>query len=58
MKNYTFSELVDIMESNGANLADVAISRMMTIIEEETGRFPNWTDKAPDWVLKNCGITE
>ena len=54
MKKYTFSELVNIMEKNGANLAEVAIGRMMDIIEEETGDFPNWTDIAPEWVVNNC----
>lgn len=54
MKKYTYSELVDIMEARGANLADVAIGRMMVIIEEETGDFPSWDDEAPEWVVKNC----
>ena len=54
MKNYTFSKLVDIMEASGCNLADLAIGRMMDIIAEQTGEFPNWTDIAPNWVVKNC----
>lgn len=53
-KRYTFSELVKIMESHGANLAEVAIGRMMDIIEEETGTWPNWSDEAPEWVVSNC----
>lgn len=52
----TFDELVRRMKKNGANLADVAIGRMMDIIEEETGTFPNWDDDAPQWVLDNCGV--
>lgn len=54
MKNYTFGKLVEVMKSNGNNLAEVAIGRMMNIIEEETGRFPDWSDNAPEWVVKNC----
>ena len=54
MKTYTFSKLVDIMEASGCNLADLAIGRMMDIIEEQTGKFPNWEDIAPNWVVKNC----
>lgn len=54
MKRYTFSELATIMKNHGANLADVAIGRMMDIIEEETGSWPNWSDEAPEWVVRNC----
>ena len=53
-KTYTYDQLVNIMYENGSNLADVAIGRMMTIIEEETGVFPDWNDIAPDWVVNNC----
>ena len=53
-KNYTFSELVDVMQSNGDNLADVAVGSMMDIIEEQTGKYPNWNDTVPEWVIKNC----
>lgn len=52
----TFSQLVDLMESRGCNLADVAIANMMDIIEEETGKWPNWDDIAPEWVVKQCGL--
>lgn len=53
-KSYTFSELEDEMRKAGCNLADIAIGRMMVIIEEETGKSPNWDDVAPDWVVRNC----
>lgn len=53
-KKYTFSELVDIMERHGANMADIAIGHMMDAIEEETGTWPSWSDEAPDWVVNNC----
>ena len=52
MKKYTFSQLEAIARERGANLADVAIGRMMDIIEEETGRWPNWSDVAPEWVVR------
>lgn len=50
----TFAKLVDRLEKNGCNLAEVAIGSMMDIIEEQTGTFPNWTDNAPDWVIKTA----
>lgn len=53
-KTYTYDQLVNLMNKNGSNLADVAIGRMMLIIEEETGVFPDWNDIAPEWVVNNC----
>ena len=53
-KKYTYDNLVEIMEKNGCNLAEVAIGRMMDIIEEQTGNWPSWSDIAPEWVVKNC----
>lgn len=53
-KAYTYDKLVNLMRENGSNLADVAIGRMMIIVEEETGVFPDWSDIAPDWVVANC----
>ena len=53
-KEYTFSQLVTAMQRSGCNLAEVAIGRMMTVIEEQTGKFPDWQDIAPDWVVENC----
>lgn len=49
----TFNELIARAKAHGANLAEVAIGRMMIIIEEQTGEFPNYNDIAPDWVVKN-----
>ena len=53
-KQYTFSELEDIMRKAGCNNADYALGDMMDIVEEETGSWPNWDDIAPEWVVKNC----
>ena len=50
----TYRQLVEHMERMGNNLADVAIGRMMDIVFEETGNYPNWDDKAPEWIVKNC----
>lgn len=54
MKQYTYRQLVDHMENMGCNLADVAVGRMMDIVEEQTGDYPCWGDIAPDWVVMNC----
>lgn len=51
---YTYSELENKMRKNGNNLADVAIRRMMDIVEEKTGNFPNWNDTVPEWIVKIC----
>ncbi len=53
----TYQELVEAMQKRGANLADVAIGRMMDMVEEETGVWPNWDDPAPDWVLEIAGVS-
>ena len=50
----TFNELILLMESNGCNLSDIAIGRMMIIIEEQTGNFPDYDDPAPLWVIDQC----
>ena len=54
MKQYTYSELLDITETRGDILADVAIGRMMDMVEDETGEFPDWEDIAPSWIVRNC----
>lgn len=46
----TYSELVQIAESAGGNLAELAILRMMDDVGEMCGRYPDWDDEAPDWV--------
>ena len=53
-KRYTYRTLLAEMQRRGANFAEVAIGRMMSIVEEETGNFPEWSDTPPDWVLRNC----
>ena len=50
----TYSELLEKAEQN-MNMADVALGRMMAIVEEQTGIFPSWNDEAPDWILRNFG---
>ena len=54
----TYIELLDKAEADGMNLAEIALCRMMDIVEEETGSWPNWEDEAPQWVLDNFGIKE
>lgn len=50
-KSFTFLELVEYLEDQGNNLAEVAIGRMMDDIEAETGRWPSWDDIVPEWIL-------
>ena len=51
----TYSKLLDWAYSKGMNLADVALGSMMDIVEEQTGNWPKWTDKVPEWILENFG---
>ena len=53
----TFRELLERVEQTN-NCADIALADMMDIIEEQTGVWPEWTDEAPEWVLKNFGVQE
>ncbi len=50
----TYAELTEKMEKAGNNLAEVAIGRMMDIVGDETGNYPDWDDQAEDWVIKEC----
>lgn len=51
MKKYTWQQLLDELFSRGANLADVAIGSMMDSVGEDTGRWPDWNDEAPEWAV-------
>lgn len=51
---FTYQQLVEVMEMAGNNLALCAIERMMVIVEEETGVFPDWSDFAPQWVINQA----
>jgi hypothetical protein len=52
MNKYTYSDLIKIARKNGANLAEVAIGRMMDEVYEETGKWPSWNEEAPEWIIK------
>ncbi len=51
----TYSKLLSKAENDGMNCAETALGRMMDIVEEETGKWPNWNDEVPEWILKNFG---
>lgn len=57
---YTYRDLIVKLEMNGCTLADMIISRMMVIVEEETGKFPDYGELAPDWFVEQCigGVDE
>lgn len=52
----TYTELLKEANKQGLNLADVALGRMMDMVEEETGKWPNWSDTVPEWILENFGL--
>lgn len=55
----TYTELLEWEEEKtNNNLADVALGRMMIIVEEETGKFPSWDDEVPKWILDKFGYEE
>lgn len=53
MKNYTYEEILYILEERGC-IVETTIERMMIIVEEQTGTAPNWNDNAPEWIIKKC----
>ncbi|MBQ3405671.1 MAG: hypothetical protein IJH11_00295 [Lachnospiraceae bacterium] len=54
----TFAEVEDRALANSMNLAQSTVMSMMDIIQEQTGRWPEWNEQAPKWVLDNFGIKE
>ena len=50
----TYNQLLEDMYNRGANCADIALGRMMDMVEDETGEWPSWDDAAPQWVIDNC----
>ena len=54
----TYTQILEYCEKHtNVNLAAVVLMRMMDIVEEETGNWPDWNDKAPQWILDNFGIS-
>ena len=53
-----YSELLNKAEQDGMNCAETALGRMMNMVEEETGSWPNWSDQVPSWILKNFGYAK
>ncbi len=54
----TYSKLLAKAEQDGCNCAEIALGRMMDIVEEQTGRWPNWNEEVPGWILNNFGYTQ
>lgn len=50
----TYAELLEQLAGKGNNLAEIALGSMMAMVEEDTGTFPSFDDKAPKWVIDNC----
>ena len=55
--NMTYRELVEWAEVN-TNITnpEFTLATMMDIVEEETGKWPNWSDEAPEWILREFGV--
>lgn len=55
MKNQkimTWNELLDYLESRGANLAYLALGNIMDDVAAENGHWPDWSDPVPDDVMR------
>lgn len=55
MKNQkimTWNELLDYLESRGANLAYLALGNIMDDVAAENGNWPDWSDPVPDDVMR------
>lgn len=52
----TYNEILNKAYARGDNCAEVALGRMMDEVELDTGRFPDWNDEAPEWVLEVAGL--
>lgn len=48
----TWSDLEELLNHRGANLAYLALGHIMDDIEDETGHWPNWDDPVPEDVLR------
>lgn len=53
MRKITWNDLLKQAERGGANLAEMALMRMMDEIGEDTGVWPDWDDEAPKWVVES-----
>lgn len=53
----TYRELVEWAEANtNIMYPEFTLAPMMDIVEEETGKWPNWSDEAPEWILREFGV--
>ena len=50
-----WQEIAEALEASGVNLGWLALGRMMDQAEEDSGRWPDWEDQAPAWVLRALG---
>lgn len=48
----TYSELEAAMECGG--MTEGSVEALMDIVQEESGRRPEWKDEVPPWLLYNC----
>lgn len=55
MKSYTYEEILYIFEERGL-LVETALGRFMDQVYEDTGVYPDWSDKAPEWIVNFCGL--
>lgn len=49
-----YHELLDLIATRSEREYDLraqALYRMMDAVEIETGKWPKWSDEAPDWIV-------
>ena len=52
----TYTQIAEVLEKRGTNVGYLAVGRMMDYIEKQTGKWPDWDDEAPEWVIQATGV--
>ena len=53
----TFKEIALALYNKGYTMADAATERMMDLVQDETGIYPDPDEAAPLWVILACGLS-
>lgn len=53
----TYAEIAGSLYEKGYTMADAATERMMDLVQDETGIWPDWDEPAPTWVIVACGLS-
>lgn len=54
----TYAEIARALFNKGYTMADAATDRMMDLVQDETGIYPDRDEPAPEWVIAACGLSQ